>query len=183
MIRCCGYGEIPGFVVVGSGGVGRLFSKIIGLITAVVLGVPIGGVYASADTPSKYLDRLTTSNSSSEAMGGETPRTAAKAINVGHGIVLNTVDRNADRLEYVNLGAADGGNDSDAESSPYTVKASSEDNTSGNTVPDGESARSIEWTGGGFTGESTVTYDANGKGQFTDGSTTNFKSQAGLPLR
>ena len=170
-------------MVVGSGGVGRLSSKIIGLITAVVLGMPIGGVYASADSPSKYLDRLTTSNSSSEAMGGETPRTAAKAINVGHGIVLNTVDRNVDRLEYVNLGAADGGNDSDAESSPYTVKASSEDNTSGNTVPDGESARSIEWTGGGFTGESTVTYDANGKGQFTDGSTTNFKSQAGLPLR
>lgn len=86
-----------------------MFSKIIGLITAVVLGVPIGGVYASADTPSKYLDRLTTSNSSSEAMGGETPRTAAKAINVGHGIVLNTVDRNADRLEYVHLGAAERG--------------------------------------------------------------------------
>lgn len=38
-------------------------------------------------------------------------------------------------------GRLNGGNDSDAESSPYTVKASSEDNTSGNTVPDGESAR------------------------------------------
>ena len=41
-----------------------MFSKIIGLITAVVLGMPIGGVYASADSPSKYLDRLTTVNTS-----------------------------------------------------------------------------------------------------------------------
>ncbi len=30
-----------------------------------------------------------------------------------------------------------------------------------------------EWPEGGFTGETTVTYDANGKGQFADGSTTN----------
>ena len=147
--------------------------KLVSFITAVVLGVPISGVYASADSPSKYLDRLTTSNSSSEAMGGEAPRTTAKAVNVGHGIVLNTVDKNADRLEYVNLGAADGGNDSDAESSPYSIKVSSEDNPSRNTPPNDASTQSIEWPGDGFTGETTITYDANGKGSFADGATTN----------
>ena len=147
--------------------------KLVSFITAVVLGVPIGGVYASADSPSKYLDRLTTANSSSETMGGEAPRTTAKAVNVGHGIVLNTVDRNADRLEYVNPEPVDGGNDSGSESPPYSIKVSSEDNPSRNTPPNDASTQSIEWPGDGFTGETTITYDANGKGSFEGGATTN----------
>ena len=115
VIRCGGDGEIPGFVVVGSGGVGRLFSKIIGLITAVVLGMPIGGVYASADSPSKYLDRLTTVNTSMNREGSgvssglEDEPTVSHAVRTSHGVILNTVVRNANRLEY-SMGNTDDSN-------------------------------------------------------------------------
>ena len=71
-----------------------------------VLGVPIGGVYASADSPSKYLDRLTTVNTSMNresndaSPGVEYEPTVSHAVRTSHGVILNTVVRNANRLEY-----------------------------------------------------------------------------------
>ena len=117
--------------------------------------LPVGGVYASADSPSKYLDRLTTVNTSvnRESSGGvssglEDEPTVSRAVRTSHGVILNTVVRNANRLEYV---------DDRVEPVHETVTRSAQG----------------EWPAGGFNGESTITYDANGKGSFADGATTN----------
>ena len=72
--------------------------------------LPVGGMYASADSPSKYLDRLTTVNTSVNTSvnregGGvssevEDEPTVSHAVRTSHGVILNTVVRNANRLEY-----------------------------------------------------------------------------------
>ena len=68
--------------------------------------LPVGGVYASADSPSKYLDRLTTVNTSVNREGSgvssevEDEPTVSHAVRTSHGVILNTVVRNANRLEY-----------------------------------------------------------------------------------
>ena len=68
--------------------------------------LPVGGMYASADSPSKYLDRLTTVNTSVNREGGgvssevEDEPTVSHAVRTSHGVILNTVVRNANRLEY-----------------------------------------------------------------------------------
>ncbi len=164
--------------------------KLVSFITAVVLGLPIGGVYASADSPSKYLDRLTTVNTSMnrESNGASPPGvedepTVSHAVKTSHGVILNTVVRNANRLEYVNdspvtiEGNDDGTeligekavarNTGTSDSNEHTVNLA---NT--NASGDGQS-RGIEWPEGGFTGDSTITYDANGKGSFEGGAATN----------
>ena len=173
--------------------------KLVSLITAVVLGVPISGVYASADTPSKYLDRMTLSNSASVGTNdtgdgsdgeGMTAPTVSKAVKSGHGIVLNTVDRNSDRMEYVNNGFGDRGgdnsSDNDGTSHPAVNVSNTDDAVMRPVVDDSDSndngvvgvmsqaeGDGLAWPDGGFTGETTVTYDANGKGTFADGTTTN----------
>ena len=116
--------------------------------------LPVGGVYASADSPSKYLDRLTTVNTSVNREGGGVSSglgdepTVSRAVRTSHGVILNTVVRNANRLEYV---------DDRVEPVHETVTRSAQG----------------EWPDGGFNGESTVTYDANGKGSFEGGAPTN----------
>ena len=151
--------------------------------------LPVGGVYASADSPSKYLDRLTTVNTSmnresnNASPGVEDEPTVSYAVKTSHGVILNTVVRNANRLEYVNdspvtiEGNDDGTeligekavarNTGTSDSNEHTVNLA---NT--NASGDGQS-RSIEWPEGGFTGESTITYNANGKGSFEGGAATN----------
>ena len=77
--------------------------------------MPIGGVYASADSPSKYLDRLTTVNTSMNresndaSPGVEDEPTVSHAVKASHGVILNTVVRNANRLEY-SMGNTDDSN-------------------------------------------------------------------------
>ncbi len=155
--------------------------KLISLVTAIVLGIPGGGVYASADSPSKYLDRLTSANGSSEGVEDETPATASRAVMGAHGVILNTVDRNADRLEFVaseshdvdeeagdrNASESDGSKDPTADGGVNSPRETVVNDTAR------VGAQALDWPEDGFTGESTITYDANGKGQFTDGSTTN----------
>ena len=149
--------------------------------------LPVGGVYASADSPSKYLDRLTTVNTSVNREGGgvssevEDEPTVSRAVRTSHGVILNTVVRNANRLEYVDDDPEITSDDrvepvhetvtrsaaSVNDSNEHTVNLVSTD------VPVNGQAQGIEWPEGGFTGESTVTYDANGKGSFEGGATTN----------
>ena len=163
--------------------------KGVAVVCSMAFALPIGGVYASADSPSKYLDRLTTVNTSMNresndaSPGVEDEPTVSRAVRASHGVILNTVVRNANRLEYVNdspvtiEGNDDGTeligekavarNTGTSDSNEHTVNLA---NT--NASGDGQS-RGIEWPEEGFTGESTVTYDANGKGAFADGATTN----------
>ena len=128
--------------------------KGVAVVCSMAFALPVGGVYASADSPSKYLDRLTTVNTSVNREGGGVSSglgdepTVSRAVRTSHGVVLNTVVRNANRLEYV---------DDRVEPVHETVTRSAQG----------------EWPAGGFNGESTITYDANGKGSFADGAPTN----------
>ena len=128
--------------------------KGVAVVCSMAFALPVGGVYASADSPSKYLDRLTTVNTSVNREGSgvssglEDEPTVSRAVRTSHGVVLNTVVRNANRLEYV---------DDRVEPVHETVTRSAQG----------------EWPDGGFNGESTITYDANGKGSFADGAPTN----------
>ena len=153
--------------------------KGVAVVCSMAFAFPVGGVYASADSPSKYLDRLTTVNTSVNREGSgvssevEDEPTVSRAVRTSHGVILNTVVRNANRLEYVDdrvepvhetvTRSAASVNDSNE----HTV------NLVGTDVPVNGQAQGIEWPDGGFTGESTVTYDANGKGSFEGGATTN----------
>ena len=151
--------------------------------------LPVGGVYASADSPSKYLDRLTTVNTSMNresndaSPGVEDEPTVSHAVKTSHGVILNTVVRNANRLEYVNdspvtIEGNDDGTDLIGEKAVAWNTGTSDSNehtvnlANTNASGDGQS-RGIEWPEGGFTGESTITYDANGKGSFEGGAATN----------
>ena len=81
--------------------------KGVAVVCSMAFALPVGGVYASADSPSKYLDRLTTVNTSVNREGGGVSSglgdepTVSRAVRTSHGVVLNTVVRNANRLEYV----------------------------------------------------------------------------------
>ena len=161
--------------------------KGVAVICSMAFALPVGGVYASADSPSKYLDRLTTVNTSMNresndvSPGVEDEPTVSHAVKTSHGVVLNTVVRNANRLEYVDdVPVITGADRVEPVRETVTRSVVSANDGNDHTVNpvntdvsvDGQS-QGIEWPEGGFTGSSTVTYDANGKGQFTDGSTTN----------
>lgn len=161
--------------------------KGVAVVCSMAFALPVGGVYASADSPSKYLDRLTTVNTSMNresngaSPGVEDEPTVSHAVKTSHGVILNTVVRNANRLEYVDDVPVITGDDK-GEPVHETVTRSAASVNDGikhtvnpvNTdVTVNGQARSIEWPGGGFTGETTITYDANGKGSFPDGATTN----------
>lgn len=161
--------------------------KGVAVVCSMAFALPVGGVYASADSPSKYLDRLTTVNTSVNREDGgvssevEDEPTVSRAVRTSHGVILNTVVRNANRLEYVDDYPEITSDDrvepvhktvtrsaaSVNDSNEHTVNLVSTD------VPVNRQAQGIEWPDGGFTGESTVTYDANGKGSFEGGATTN----------
>ena len=89
--------------------------KGVAVVCAMAFALPVGGGYASADSPSKYLDRLTTVNTSvnREGSGGpaglEDEPTVSHAVKTSYGVILNTVVRNANRLEY-SMGNTDDSN-------------------------------------------------------------------------
>ena len=161
--------------------------KGVAVVCSMAFALPVGGVYASADSPSKYLDRLTTVNSSASpedgggSSGVEDEPTVSRAVRTSHGVILNTVVRNANRLEYVDdVPVITGADRVEPVHETVTRSAVSANDGNEHTVNpvntnvsvDGQ-AQGIEWPEGGFTGESTITYDANGKGTFADGATTN----------
>ena len=160
--------------------------KGVAVVCSMAFALPVGGVYASADSPSKYLDRLTTVNTSVNREDGgvssglEDEPTVSRAVRTSHGVILNTVVRNANRLEYVD-DYPEITSDDRVEPVHKTVtrSAASVNDSNEHTVnlvsTDGPVNRQAqgEWPAGGFTGESTVTYDANGKGSFEGGATTN----------
>ena len=89
--------------------------KGVAVVCAMAFALPVGGVYASADSPSKYLDRLTTVNTSVNREGSgvssevEDEPTVSHAVKTSYGVILNTVVRNANRLEY-SMGNTDDSN-------------------------------------------------------------------------
>ena len=89
--------------------------KGVAVVCSMAFALPVGGVYASADSPSKYLDRLTAVNTSVNREGGgvssevEDEPTVSHAVKTSHGVILNTVVRNANRLEY-SMGNTDDSN-------------------------------------------------------------------------
>jgi pilin isopeptide linkage protein len=163
--------------------------RLISAVVAVVFAVPVGGVYAGADTPGKWLDRFTTANSSevaasepesgievdagegenvidvADVVGGESSLEASASEEGALGIKFNQV-----------LGSLAGIQSKTVEGAKVTPAVGTTSKDEGNVTPivdEGIQTASTEWPEGGFTGETTVTYDANGKGTFVDGATTN----------
>lgn len=71
-----------------------------------------------------------------------------------------------------NARPSDGHVDSNDATTPVIVNAV-DDNGAGSVVSASAEDGSIKWPKDGYTGKSTITYDANGRGSFPDGSTTN----------
>ena len=123
--------------------------------------MPIGGVYASADSPSKYLDRLTTVNTSMNresndaSPGVEDEPTVSHAVKTSHGVILNTVVRNANRLEY-SMGNT---GDSNVQAVADTAANWSQWGTVGWRILDDGTLKIRPWEGDtGTTGSATSAY-------------------------
>ena len=136
--------------------------KGVAVVCSMAFALPVGGVYASADSPSKYLDRLTTVNTSVNresndvSPGVEDEPTVSHAVRTSHGVILNTVVRNANRLEYVD---DDPEITSDDRVEPVHKTVTRSAASVNSILPDNGPSGDVTKP---FTGESTITYDANG---------------------
>ena len=130
---------------------GRKGIAIAALICVLAMMAGCSGVNMALDTPADGFDRIISANGS-----GYGDNAAG---------VDDAVDDSADTVTVTP--AVDVSNDSDV-----VVQSVVDDSGNESAVPQVE-GDGLTWPEAGFTGETTITYDANGKGTFADGATTN----------
>ena len=168
-----------------------------------VFAVPVGGTALCADTTQKWLDRFTSANSTDtsadstpeEAAGFESGpfgivfnevRTYTPTVREEEPVegLSDTVEEpvgEVSALEEPPVGEAGSEyapvvgkalfstSEAQAQKAPSPgIRAAADETPAAKAASD-----AIQWPEEGFTGETTITYDANGKGTFADGATTN----------
>ena len=177
--------------------------RLISAVVAVVFAVPVGGTALCADTTQKWLDRFTSANSadsSADPTPEDTSESESGPFGIVFNEVRTytpTVREEPQENVKDTAGEEPVGKVSPLEEPPVgkagseytpvvgkalfsTSEAQSQESTSpgiraaADETPAAKAASdAIQWSEEGFTGETTITYDANGKGMFADGATPN----------
>ena len=127
---------------------GRKGVIVAALVCVLAMMAGCSGVTQALDTPADGFDRIVSANG-----------------NGYDGDDMNTADDSVG--DVMVAPAVDVSNDDDV-----VVRSVVDDSSDERVAPQAE-GDGLSWPEGGFTGETTVTYDANGKGSFADGATTN----------
>ena len=127
---------------------GRKGVIVAALVCVLAMMAGCSGVTQALDTPADGFDRIVSANGN--GYDGDDMNTADDSV--GDAMVAPAVDVS---------------NDDDV-----VVRSVVDDSSDERVAPQAE-GDGLSWPEGGLTGETTVTYDANGKGSFADGATTN----------